>query len=238
MTALHPQTFTDELGERRHVVLRSVQPGPTLGLGQHGWRRHVKRTMDIAVGSALVIVLLPLMAAIAVVIKARSRGPVLFRQERLGRDGTTFQLLKFRTMYVDATDRLRAEPELHASYVRNDYKLSLDDDPRIVPGGRFLRRSSFDELPQLFNVLAGSMSLVGPRPVVAGELDCYGHYRWAYLGVKPGITGRWQTNGRNQIRYPARARIDADYVRTWSLHQDVAILLKTVPTVVRRRGCH
>ncbi len=194
--------------------------------------------MDIVLTVAILLIALPVMAAIAIAIKARSRGPVLFRHERLGRDGQTFQMLKFRTMYADAPERLYAEPTLHAAYVHNDFKLTLDEDPRIVPGGRFLRRSSLDELPQLFNVLAGSMSLVGPRPIVAGELECYGPHGWAYLGVRPGITGHWQTNGRNHVRYPERAALDADYVARWSLGRDVLILLKTVPRVVRGHGAH
>jgi exopolysaccharide production protein ExoY len=238
MTALQPETVRDDLGERGQIALRRVEAGLESGPRQHGWRRHAKRTMDIALGSALLIVLLPLMAVIAVMLKVRSRGPVLFRHERIGRNGETFQMFKFRTMYIDATDRLRVEPELFQSYVHNDFKVPLQDDPRIVPGGRFLRRWSLDELPQLFNVLAGTMSLVGPRPIVAGELECYGPYSTIYLDVKPGITGRWQIDGRNQIRYPQRARLDADYVTNWSLGQDVAILLKTVPAVLRRRGAH
>ena len=194
--------------------------------------------MDIVITIALLPVALPAMAIIALAIKLRSKGPVLFRHERLGRDGRTFQMLKFRTMYMDATQRLETEPGLFAAYVVNDFKLSVDADPRIVPGGRFLRRTSLDELPQLFNVLGGSMSLVGPRPIVVGELECYGQHAWAYLGVKPGITGRWQTDGRNHVRYPERAQLDADYVATWSLRQDVVILLKTVPRVLRRHGAH
>ena len=238
MTAAQRTSLSDEAIAGREVALRAVPTGAPSGLVHHGWRHHAKRVMDITLTVALLPIALPVMAVIAIVIKSRSRGPVLFRHDRLGRDGRMFQMLKFRTMYVDATERLETEPGLFDAYVFNDFKLSVDDDPRIVPGGRFLRRTSLDELPQLFNVLAGSMSLVGPRPIVAGELECYGKHAWAYLGVKPGITGRWQTDGRNHVRYPERAELDADYVATWSLRQDVVILLKTVPKVLRRHGSH
>jgi lipopolysaccharide/colanic/teichoic acid biosynthesis glycosyltransferase len=161
---------------------------------------------------------------------------VLFRQQRIGRDGRPFQMLKFRTMYVGAGERLHAEPELYATYVQNDFKVPAADDPRIIPGGRVLRTTSLDELPQLFNVLTGSMSLVGPRPVVRGELECYGQLAWAYLDAKPGITGRWQTDGRSGVRYPERARLDAEYLDSWTLRGDVVLLLRTVPRVLRRQG--
>jgi lipopolysaccharide/colanic/teichoic acid biosynthesis glycosyltransferase len=207
-------------------------------LAYHSWQRHMKRTIDIAVVVLLLPIALPLMLLIAVAVKCVSRGPVLFRHQRIGRNGQMFGMLKFRTMYVDAAQRLEADPELYASYVANDYKLAATDDPRIVPLGRFLRRTSLDELPQLFNVLWGQMSLVGPRPIVAGELECYGSLANAYLGARPGITGRWQCEGRNHIRYPERAMLDADYVETWSLWRDVVILLKTIPCVLRRHGSH
>jgi len=238
MTAAQRTSFSEEPIAGREVLLRAVPTGADRGLVHHGWRHHAKRIMDITIALLALPIALPVMAVIALIIKSRSKGPVLFRHERLGRDGRTFQMLKFRTMYLDATERLETEPGLYAAYVVNDFKLSVDDDPRIVPGGRFLRRASLDELPQLFNVLAGSMSLVGPRPIVVGELECYGPNAWAYLGVKPGITGRWQTDGRNHVRYPERAQLDAAYVANWSLRQDAAILLKTVPRVLRRRGSY
>jgi lipopolysaccharide/colanic/teichoic acid biosynthesis glycosyltransferase len=213
---------------------------PTLDLppAHLSWRRHVKRGLDLVVVVALVPVAIPLMLVIAALIKWKSPGPVLFRQERVGRQGELFGMLKFRTMYVDATERLCADPELHAAYVANDYKLPADQDPRIAPFGRFLRRTSLDELPQLFNVLRGDMSLVGPRPIVPGELVCYGNLAGWYLSVRPGLTGRWQCNGRSTVRYPERAELDAEYVATWSLRQDARILLKTIPSVLRRHGAH
>ena len=176
------------------------------------------------------------MVVIAAMIKVRSPGPVFFRQERLGRDGRTFRMFKFRTMYRDTPERLLAEPGLYESYLRNDFKLPLPDDPRVVPGSAFLRRWSLDELPQLFDVLAGRMSLVGPRPIVPAEIERYGPHAWAYCEVKPGITGPWQSAGRNDIRYPERAQLDVGYVQSWSLRADARILLRTAPRVLRQLG--
>jgi exopolysaccharide production protein ExoY len=203
-----------------------------------GWRWHVKRSFDIVVVLLAMPVALPLMGLLAVVTKLLSPGPVLFRQERVGHGGRIFPMLKIRTMYTDSTARLEADPELYERYVRNDFKLPGGEDPRLVPLGRFLRSTSLDELPQLFNVLRGDMSLVGPRPVVQDELRAYGTMVTAYVYVRPGITGRWQTEGRNEIRYPERALLDAEYVEHFRLRTDVAILCKTVPCVLRRNGVH
>jgi exopolysaccharide production protein ExoY len=216
----------------------TLVPGIEPTLAYQSWRRHVKRSLDIVfVSLALPVVLVP-MVLLALAVKLASPGPVLFRHERIGRNGRTFAMLKFRTMYVDSAQRLAADPALHARYVANDYKLPASDDPRIAPLGRFLRRTSLDELPQLFNVLSGRMSLVGPRPIVAGELSCYGTLADSYLETRPGITGRWQCEGRNHIRYPERAMLDAEYLESWSLGQDALILLKTIPCVLRRQGSH
>ncbi len=136
-------------------------------------------------------------------------------------------------MHVDSVDRLRDDPDLYALFVANDFKLPVDDDPRIITGGRLLRLTSLDELPQLFNVLSGSMSLVGPRPVEMAQLESHGHLSWAYLEARPGLTGRWQTSGRSQVLFPERAELDADYLERWRLRTDLLILLKTVPAVVR-----
>jgi lipopolysaccharide/colanic/teichoic acid biosynthesis glycosyltransferase len=154
----------------------------------------------------------------------------------VGRFGTRFPLYKFRSMVPDAERLLRASPELHARYVAGNYKLPDDEDPRITPLGRILRRTSLDEIPQLWNVLRGDMSLVGPRPVVPQEVAEYGDYARMVLRVRPGLTGAWQVGGRSEVAYPERAWIDLDYVAERSLPGDVAILLRTVPAVLRRRG--
>ena len=217
------------------VADQSTSTGPDV-LRYKGRWRYAKRTLDLALIAATLPLTLPLMAAVGIGVKVSSPGPVLFRQQRVGQHGEMITVLKFRTMYADSLERLHADDELYRQYVEHDFKLPVAIDPRIAPAGRFLRHTSLDELPQIFNVLGGSMSLVGPRPIVADELACYGPWAWGYLVAKPGITGRWQTAGRNHVRYPERAENDADYLTTWSLWSDVVILLKTVPTVLRRRG--
>lgn len=200
--------------------------------------RHAKRSLDISLVLLAMPIALIVMAIIAIIVKRSSPGPVLFRQERVGQGGRMITVLKFRTMYVDSVERMHADEELYQRYLLNDFKLPTETDPRIAPFGRFLRGTSLDELPQLFNVLGGSMSLVGPRPIMALELECYGPWAWTYLASKPGITGRWQSDGRNHVRYPQRAEHDAEYLRNWTLAGDVWILLKTIPAVIRRHGAH
>ncbi|WP_162942248.1 sugar transferase [Desertimonas flava] len=200
--------------------------------------RQAKRAFDVVAAALLIVVLSPLLVILAIGVVVSSPGNPLFGQERVGHGGRHFRCLKFRTMYRDSEHRLRADPDLHARYVGNDYKLLLHEDPRVFGFGRLLRRTSLDELPQLFNVLVGSMSLVGPRPVVPDELGLYGPWRGAYLEAVPGITGPWQVNGRNDIRYPERAMLDAEYVEGWTFQADLMILLRTIPSVLKRRGCH
>jgi lipopolysaccharide/colanic/teichoic acid biosynthesis glycosyltransferase len=206
--------------------------------GEASWAaRTRKRALDVTVASIALLVLAPLMITLTFVVSIASRGRPFFGQVRLGRDGRTFRCWKFRTMRRDAEDVLLADPELYAAYVANDFRLECDEDPRVTPIGRFLRKSSLDELPQLFNVLLGSMSIVGPRPVVGEELErCYNGFSDEYLAVRPGITGPWQVSGRYDIRYPERAAIDAEYVNTWTLRRDVAIILRTPTAMIGRPG--
>jgi exopolysaccharide production protein ExoY len=199
-------------------------------------RSRAKRGLDLGVALATAPVTVPLGLLCALLIKISSRGPVLFRQERIGLDGRSFAMYKFRTMRADAEARLNADPDLWQQYVENDYKLPVSVDTRVTAVGRFLRRSSLDELPQVINVLLGTMTLVGPRPVVPAEIDNYGDQRGVYLSVRPGITGAWQVNGRSTVDYPARVEIDAEYVRTWSLWLDLKILARTPFAVVSARG--
>jgi lipopolysaccharide/colanic/teichoic acid biosynthesis glycosyltransferase len=201
-------------------------------------RSFAKRMIDV-VGSLLgLICLSPVLAVVAVLVRLDSRGPILFRQERMGLGGRVFWCLKFRTMVPDAERRLR---ELEA---RNESAggvlFKIKDDPRITPLGRFLRRSSLDELPQLWNVLVGEMSLVGPRPLQLRDsakleaLDPRGYAR--RLSVIPGITGPWQVGGRSDVSSDQMLSLDLDYVESWSMRADLAILIKTFIVVLGRRG--
>jgi lipopolysaccharide/colanic/teichoic acid biosynthesis glycosyltransferase len=220
------------------VARHDVHPAFDLRSRCTGWRSWAKRGLDVVLGALLFAAALPLMVVLATLIKLGGRGPVIFRQKRIGRGGVPFEVLKFRTMYVDSTDRLAADRLLYKRYVDNDFKLRIDEDPRITRLGRVLRRSSLDELPQLLNVLRGEMSLVGPRPVLEDELVHYGSSVVAYTAVRPGITGRWQTEGRNTVRYPERAELDAAYVRDYRLREDLRILYRTIPSVLSRDGAH
>jgi undecaprenyl-phosphate galactose phosphotransferase len=185
----------------------------------------------------LVLVLSPVLLAVLLAIRITDPGPVFFGHYRVGRGGRLIKVLKFRSMRVDAPQRLA---ELLASDVQaraeweRDFKLS--NDPRVTRTGRFLRRSSLDELPQLFNVLKGEMRLVGPRPITAQELRRYGSARWHYLSVTPGVTGLWQVSGRNELSYAERVELDRYYVDNRSLLLDASILCRTVLVVTTGRG--
>lgn len=198
----------------------------------------LKRVLDVVGSLTLLLLLSPLLALLAALVKLDSPGPVLFRQRRAGYGGRFFHLLKFRSMRSDAEDVLLADRAMWHRYVENDFKLPDGEDPRVTRVGRFLRRTSLDELPQLLNVLRGDMSLVGPRPVVEPELENYAGKVPALLSVKPGMTGLWQITGRSAISFPERAQLDLEYVRSWSLLRDLWILLVTPPTVLLQRGAH
>jgi lipopolysaccharide/colanic/teichoic acid biosynthesis glycosyltransferase len=184
------------------------------------------------------ILLAPLGLLIAAAIKHDSPGSAIFRQKRLGLGGRPFWVYKFRSMRPEAEKVLEADPFLYRRYVENDYKLPVDEDPRITRTGRFLRRTSLDELPQLVNVLKGDMSLVGPRPVVPDEIEHYGPDARVFLAVKPGLTGHWQINGRSDVGYPERAELDIDYITNWTLGEDLRILAGTFRAVLSRQGAH
>ena len=207
---------------------------PQLASGRLAFEaRMVQRAFDVVVASAALIVAAPLMLGAAAAVRVSSRGPVIFRQVRVGRRGRTFSCLKFRTMRIDAEAQLAAilaEDDSARAAFETDFKLL--DDPRITRVGRLLRRTSLDELPQLINVLRGEMSLVGPRPVIPEELGRYGDYGQVVLQVRPGMTGAWQVNGRNTISYRQRIRLDVDYALNRSLAQDIGILRQTVRCVL------
>jgi lipopolysaccharide/colanic/teichoic acid biosynthesis glycosyltransferase len=216
--------------------------------GDHDQRKSalaVKRSLDI-VGSLCAITLFsPLFVAISIAIKLTSKGPVLFRQQRVGQYGRGFKFLKFRSMYVDNNQAIHQEfvKDLISGAVargpnqKTVYKLT--NDPRITPIGRFLRRTSLDELPQFLNVLKGEMSLVGPRPPIPYEVEVYEQWhRRRLLAAKPGITGLWQVTGRSRTTFDEMVRLDLLYARTWSVWMDLRILLQTPRAMVSGDGAH
>jgi exopolysaccharide biosynthesis polyprenyl glycosylphosphotransferase len=196
-----------------------------------------KRVLDVIGSSALIVLLMPLMLAIAIMIKLDSRGTIFFRQPRAGRDGTGFNLIKFRTMFSDAEERKAELGEMNEA--GDGVMFKIREDPRITRIGGFLRRYSLDELPQLFNVLIGQMSLVGPRPLIFPETSAL-EKRWHLrrLELRPGLTGPWQVYGRSQNPFQEMIRFDYQYVAGWSLARDIEILVATVPAVLSGRGAY
>jgi len=202
-------------------ILVRQYPGP-----QRFFRyRVVKRTLDISLVILASPVLLPLFLAVAAAVRFSSPGPVLFSHRRIRKHGEFFSMWKFRTMCVDSAqvleDHLAANPEARREW-RETHKLKRD--PRVTRVGAFLRRMSLDEVPQFWNVLQGTMSLVGPRPIVAAEVEKYGEHFEEYCKVKPGLTGLWQVSGRNEVSYEERVQLDCRYVRSWSLLGDAKIM--------------
>ena len=195
----------------------------------------LKRALDLSLTVPGLIGLSPLLLALALVVKLDSPGPVLYRRRVMGRGGTQFDGLKFRTMAVNGDEILAAYPELLAQW-RRDHKVR--DDPRITRSGRWMRKMSLDELPQLFNVLRGEMSLVGPRMMAPVELARYGDRAGELLTVQPGITGLWQVSGRADVQGEARVQLDLEYVRRRSFWLDIKLLLLTVPVLVWAKGAY
>jgi lipopolysaccharide/colanic/teichoic acid biosynthesis glycosyltransferase len=192
-----------------------------------------KRAIDLAGSALLLVALAPVFAAVALAVRATSPGPALFRQRRLGRNGREFWCYKFRTMVVDAEEQLRRRTDLRERFEAN---FKIKDDPRLTPLGRFLRRTSLDELPQLLNILRGDMSLIGPRPIVPHELAKYGEHGDLLLTVKPGLGGLWQVRGRSDTSYEDRVRLDVEYIRRRRLALDLELILRTAVVVVWGRG--
>lgn len=201
------------------------------------WQFVAKRGLDVSVAAVALMLLLPLLMVIAILIARADRGPVLFKQKRVGRDGKLFYCLKFRSMVLDAEAALAQHLSANAQARREWQETQkLVADPRITPLGRFLRRTSLDELPQLWNVLLGDMSLVGPRPIIQAEMARYGSDLVHYLAVRPGLTGLWQVSGRSTCSYSERVALDVRYVCEWSFWKDVKIIVRTVPEVLKQRG--
>jgi exopolysaccharide biosynthesis polyprenyl glycosylphosphotransferase len=205
----------------------------------------LKRLIDVTLGSIAVLLLSPLFAVVAIVIMLTSPGPVFFKQERIGMGGKRFQLYKFRSMYVNNSSEIHQEfvkqliaGKTHSSGIETvPYKLT--NDPRVTGVGRFLRNTSIDELPQLFNVIKGDMSLVGPRPPIDYEVEAYKvWHRSRVMEARPGITGLWQVLGRSRTTFEGMVRMDLNYIRHWSLWLDVKLLLRTPIAVISRKGAY
>jgi Undecaprenyl-phosphate galactose phosphotransferase WbaP len=238
------------------ALVPAVRGLPVIGFRQHYFLGHdivmllsrsnlsrpfsrlLKCVFDLTAAGLLVVLFAPLLFGLAMLVRGDG-GPAFYRHRRIGAGGRVFDCIKFRSMVVDADQVLRrllaSDPEAAAEWAATQ---KLRQDPRITRIGRFLRRSSLDELPQLFNVLRGEMSLVGPRPIVTSEIARYADDIEFYYAAKPGLTGLWQVSGRNDTSYDRRVRLDVWYVRNWTLWHDIAILFKTVPAVFQRRGAH
>lgn len=242
-----PISADQERGLFDHPVAKSLfappLAPPSHQLDAHGAIRRkideaIFRVVDIAIASLALALLSPIMILCGLLVRFSSPGPVLFSQRRIGRRGQAFPCFKFRTMVVGAEAMLapiiaecnRSESEWAAVQ-------KLSDDPRITGIGHTLRRYSLDELPQLFNVLRGEMSIVGPRPIVKEEIPRYGAFFREYCSIKPGMTGLWQVSGRHSLPYDERVRIDAQYARSKSLWNDIVILWRTIPVVILGQGC-
>jgi exopolysaccharide biosynthesis polyprenyl glycosylphosphotransferase len=213
-----------------------------------GWGRIVKRAFDFLAALAGLIVLSPVFLIITAIMLATDPGPVFYRHTRLARSGKNVRVLKFRSMqwkYCTGPKRpFKTAEEVFAAMGRQDLieqfqrDMKVEDDPRVTRLGKFLRKTSLDELPQLLNVLHGDMSLVGPRPILAAELERYGTGAPTFLALKPGITGLWQISGRNDISYEERVKLDIFYVENWSIWMDIKIILKTAWSVMASRGAY
>ena len=194
----------------------------------------VKRTADVMLSSIAMVTLLPVFAVIALAIKLESKGPVFFKHTRIGKDGKIIKLYKFRSMVDNAEDLIKKfTPEQMKEYQEN-YKLK--DDPRITKVGKFLRKTSLDELPQLINIIKGDLSIIGPRPVVSEELKKYGVNTEKFLSVTPGLTGYWAANGRSDITYEERMKMELYYVDNISFKLDIQIFFKTIISVIKKEG--
>ena len=205
----------------------------TLNTGEQA----VKRVMDVMGGLAGIMLFSPVMAVTALAIKLDSPGPVIFRQTRVGKNGRTFQIYKFRSMYVNAEER-KAEL-LSQNEIAGGVMFKLKEDPRITRVGKVIRKLSIDELPQFFNVVAGSMSLVGTRPPTPDEVEKYGRKQWRRISIKPGLTGMWQVNGRSLVTdFEKIVEMDVEYIDNWSLMEDIRILCKTVTVLLKHADAY
>lgn len=198
-----------------------------------------KRMVDIVVSGLLLIVLMPLGLLLAALVWFTSPGPVFYREERIGRFGVPFRIFKFRSMYLHKTDPIcNIQTGGHDHLLQMRTFLKHVGNPRVTPVGRFLRKWSLDELPQLLNVFRGEMSLVGPRPIVDAERPIYGTHMQYYTLIHPGMTGLWQVSGRSNVDFSRRVHLDSIYCIHWSLRKDFMLLFKTIPAVLRKTGAY
>ena len=202
-------------------------------------RQGLKRALDLLICCVAMPLILPLGLLLALLIVLDSKGPAIYRHERIGKNGTSFAIYKFRTMVENAEraleDCLAANPDMAREWEENH---KIKNDPRLTRLGRFLRKTSLDELPQILNILKGEMTLVGPRPIVEAETPKYGRYLGEYCENRPGLTGLWQTSGRNNTTYSQRVAFDHYYLNHWSIWLDLWILAKTIPVALIGRGAY
>lgn len=197
--------------------------------------RRLKALLDYAIVIPTLLLIWPLFLILAIAVKLDSPGPAIHRRRVLGRDGRIFDAFKFRTMFINGDEILNQHPKLKAELNKN-YKLKCD--PRVTRVGTFLRKFSLDELPQLFNILAQDMSIIGPRIIAPDEITKYGQWGQTLLTVMPGLTGLWQVSGRSNTTYDDRVKLDMNYIDNWSVFMDIKILLKTIPAVMKGDGAY
>lgn len=220
------------------VLVRDIAGIPLMtvkGVSLSPANLRTKRVFDIAVSAFVLFVGIPLWLVLILAIKLDSRGPILYRQRRIGQDGTEFGMFKFRSMYPDADERLK---ELEKQNEATGPLFKMKDDPRVTRVGKWMRKFSLDEFPQLLNVLRGEMSLVGPRPPLPRETVQYTEHHWRRMEVPPGITGLWQVSGRSALTFDEMIRLDLYYIENWSVGFDIALLLRTVPAALFARGAY
>lgn len=200
----------------------------------------VKRVSDILVPGLALLILIPTVFLVMAIIYrfGENKGPMIYKQRRIGKNGKPFKIWKFRSMVVNAEEKLKANPRLYRQYVQNNYKLSPDEDPRVTKFGRFIRKTSIDELPQFINIFKGDMALVGPRPVVEPELKEYGDQVGKLLSMTPGAMGWWQASGRSNIEYPERCQVELYYIDHASFSFDLKIILLNIISIFKNTGAY
>jgi lipopolysaccharide/colanic/teichoic acid biosynthesis glycosyltransferase len=234
--------FVDFIGVRSFKMsayLSGPHPRPISTYSLSGVGRRLKRVVDLVLSALAIVILSPVYVVTSIIIKLDSPGPVFYRHRRLGRNMRELRILKFRTMHRDADKRLKelldSDPALKQEF---EEKFKLTNDPRVTRVGKFLRRFSVDELPQFFNIVAGEMSFVGPRPIVDDEVKYYKEHSLVMFRVPPGATGRWQISGRSDTSYDSRVEMDTSYVQGWTFWEDLKIILKTPQAVLSRKGSY